>query len=100
MLLALIKNTQIMAVEYMKKVRIHVIYVERCRVLKIFPTFIAGSAGKALKSGAKIRTNNTSRLFNNLLTLFGASLISFRVCGQAYTSSLQSDWLLRRTFHW
>lgn len=33
MLLALIKNKQIMAVKYMKKVRIHVIYVERCRVI-------------------------------------------------------------------
>ncbi len=87
MLLALIKNTQIMAVEYMKKVGIHVIYVERCRVLKIFPTFIAGSMGTALKSGAKIRTNNTSRLFNNSLTRFGASLIPFRACGQTHTSS-------------
>ena len=46
MVLALIKNTQIMAVKYMKKVGIHVIYVERCRVLKIFPTFIAGHGAK------------------------------------------------------
>ncbi len=44
MLLALIKNTQIMAMEYIKKVGIHVIYVECCQVLKIFPTFIAGAS--------------------------------------------------------
>ncbi len=87
MLLALIKNTEIMAVEYMKKVRIHVTYVENCQVLKIFPTFIAGSAGTALKLGAKIRTNNTSRLFNNSLTLFGTCLMPFRLCRQTHTLS-------------
>ncbi len=29
----------------MKKVGIYVVYIEHCRILKIFPTFIAGSAG-------------------------------------------------------
>ena len=34
-----------MAIKYMKKVGIQVIYVKRCQVLKIFTTFIAGSTG-------------------------------------------------------
>ena len=36
----------------MKKVGIQVIYVKRCRVLKIFTTFIAGSAGHDAKDGS------------------------------------------------
>ncbi len=51
-LLALIKNTQIIFVKYMKKVGIHVIYVERCQVLKIFPTFIVDSMGYGAKDGS------------------------------------------------
>lgn len=48
----------------------------------------------ALRTGAKIRTNNISRFFNNLSILFGAnlysfnnSLISFRAYKQAHTST-------------
>lgn len=41
-----------MVVKYMKKVRIHVFYIERCQVLKIFPTFIADSTGHGAENGS------------------------------------------------
>lgn len=40
-----------MAVKYMKEVKIHLLYVKRCRVLKIFPTFIAYGAKHGTKDG-------------------------------------------------
>ncbi len=52
MILALIKNTQIIAVKYMKEVGIYIIYIECCQVLKIFSTFIAGSARYGIKNGS------------------------------------------------
>lgn len=52
MLLTLIKYTQIMAVKYMKKVRIYVIYIKRWRILKISPIFIIDSVGHNVKHGS------------------------------------------------
>ena len=49
MVLALIKNTQIMVVKYMQNIGIHVIYVEHCQVLKIYLTFIADNTGHNIK---------------------------------------------------
>lgn len=57
MLLTLIKNIQIIAIKYIKKVGIYVIYVKRYQILKISPTFIAGSAGYTAKIGTKMQPN-------------------------------------------
>lgn len=51
-LLALIKNTQIMIMKYIKKVGIHIIYIKPCQVLKISLTFISGNARHGAKNGS------------------------------------------------
>lgn len=39
-----------MAIKYIKKVGIYIIYIEHCQVLKIFPTFIADNVGHSAKN--------------------------------------------------
>lgn len=41
-----------MAVKHMKEVKIHILYIERCQVLKIFPTFVAYNTRYGAKDGS------------------------------------------------
>lgn len=50
-----------MTVKYIKKVEIYVIYIKWYQVLRIIPTFLAGSTGQLRYN----QTNNCLRFFFN-----------------------------------